>query len=211
MSHPPAPTRAQRSHVCAPSLPANARHGPIVYKGCHYRFSIMPLIGGRECSLCARWLLVGWVCRAPAPLRRANDKRAPLGQSGVRPLGRAFLCGGPPFPAPPAPPSPYMYPSMCVCVRTWVCVGVHSGACSVSVFGAPRSASVLRALARMPDAARCAPSPASALAINARVVSGRAPGGTWRACGPSALNAPVRAPRAPSRMLELAFGLHTIL
>ena len=161
--------------------------------------------GGRECPLAARWLLVGSEVRTPAPLRRANAKRAPLGQSGVRPLGRAFLCGGPPFPAPPAPPSPYMYPSVCVGVQMCVGGGVYRigfvGGRSVSVFGAPRSSSVLRALARMPDAARCAPPPASAPAFCARVVSGCALGATWRAVGPSALNGPVRASRAPSRLL----------
>lgn len=173
------------------------------------------------CSLVARWLGLSrprpatWreCCEGPALARspsRSPSQRAPLGQSGVRPLGRAFLCGGPPFPAPPAPPSPYMCPSMCVCVCPWVWVWVHTGAWSVSVFGAPRSSSALRALARMSDAARCAPPPASVLACSARVVSGCAPGATWRAVGPSALNGPVRAPRAPSRLLEPAFGIHAI-
>ena len=176
--------------------------------------------GGRECSLGARWVLVGSEMRTPAPLRRANvakgpapsrspsrspSQRAPLGLSGVRPLGRAFLCGGPPFPAPPAPPSPYIYPSVGVGVHVCVCGDIHRfnfvGSRSVSVFGAPRSASVLRALARMPDAARCAPPPASGRALCARVVAGCALGATWRAVGPSALNGPVRAPRAPSRLL----------
>ena len=181
----------------------------------------------------ARWVLVGCslvakcarppryvvrMCEGPAPSRspsRSPSQRAPLGQGGVRPLGRAFLCGGPPFPAPPAPPSPYIYPSVGVGVQ--ICVGDSIsrigfiGGRSVSVFGAPRSSSVLRALARMPDAARCAPPPASALASCARVVAGCALGATWRAVGPSALNGPVRAPRAPSRLLQLAFGLHSII
>ena len=146
MSHPPTPSRAQSPHVCAPSLPANARHGPIVYKGCHYRFSIMPLIVGRECSLCARWLLVGWVCRTPAPLRRANvagarpsplpprpppPKRARLGRAGSGLWAGLFYAGGPPSslrsaPLPPHPPPPvfvsaavYVCPSVVYSVVRW--------------------------------------------------------------------------------------------
>lgn len=186
-----------------------------------------PDYGGRECSLGVRWVLVGcslvarWqgssrarpaasreCCEGPSPSRspsRSPSQSAPLGQSGGRPWGRAFLCGGPPLPAPPAPPSPYMCPYVCVGVQVCVGGGVHRfsfvGGRSVSVFGAPRSSSVLRALARMPDAARCAPPPASGRHCRARVVSGCALGATWRAVGPSALNGPARAPRAPSRLL----------
>lgn len=159
---------------------------------------------------------VARMCEGPALARspsRSPSQRAPVGQSGGRPLGRAFLCGGPPFPAPPAPPSPYMFQSVGVGVSivcgcggrylSFVVVG------SVAVFGAPRSSSVLRALARMPDAARCAPLPAPVPANYARVVSGCARVATWRAVGPSALNGPARAPRAPSRLLELAFGVYS--
>lgn len=167
------------------------------------------LVGCSLVAKCARPpRYVARMCEGPALARspsRSPSQRAPLGQSGVRPLGRAFLCGGPPFPAPPAPPSPYIYQSMGVGVLMCVGGGNHRigfvGGRSVSVFGGPRSSSVLRALARMPDAARCPPLPASALARCARVVSGCALGATWRAVGPSALNGPVRAPRAPSRLL----------
>ena len=106
------------------------------------------------CSLGARWVLVGRICRAPAPLRSANAKRAPLGQSGVRPLGRAFLCGGPPFPAPPAPPSPYLCLSVYVGVQ--MCVG--GGVLTMCVVGGGvRVPSVVLRPARFGPHAACRP------------------------------------------------------
>lgn len=164
----------------------------------------------------ARWVLVGWPLVAkcarppryvvrmlrgalpfPLPLALPLPKR-PVGAERCPAFGPGFFMRGPALPRSPRAPLP-LYVSVCVCG------GVHRFGFvegrSVSVFGAPRSASVLRALARMPDAARCAPPPASAPAFCARVVSGCAPGATWRAVGPSALNGPVGASRAPSRLL----------
>ena len=157
MSHPPTPTRAQGSHCCAPPLPANARwlngRGPKSIRGA-IMGSHNALYGGRECPLAARWLLVGSEVRTPAPLRRANAKRAPLGQSGVRPLGRAFLCGGPPFPAPPAPPSPYLCPCVGVCVQMFGGGGVQT---MLVVGGGVRGPSVVLRPATLRPHAACRP------------------------------------------------------
>lgn len=113
-----------------------ARHGPFVYKGCHYRLSIMPLIVGRECSLSARWVLVGKVCRAPAPLRRANVRGArpcplplalplparPVGAERCPAFGPGVFMRGPALPRSPRTPLP-LYISVCGCrcsdVRWW--------------------------------------------------------------------------------------------
>lgn len=226
-AHPPTPTRAQGSHrsraPTARECSLGARRGPKSIRG-----AIMgghnALYGGRECSLDARWLLVGSVMRAPAPLGLANvagarpsplpprpppPKRARLGRAVSGLWAGRFYAGARPFPLPPRPPPP-------ICVRVLVCVCrcsvvVVSRLCwwSVAVLGAPRSACVLRALARMPHAARWPPFPASVPVLTARVVAGCALGGTWRAVGPSAFNAPARAPRAPSRLLLLAAGSHS--
>ena len=153
----------------------DARHGPIFYNRCHYGLSIMPIIVGRECSLGARWVLVGRVCRAPAPLRRANVRGArpcplplalplparPLGAERCPRLGACvFMRGVPPSrrwraPLPPRPPS-----LMCVCLSVFLCVFHRLLGWWWSVLCGPRSASVLCAVAPMPDAARCPPLPA---------------------------------------------------
>lgn len=173
------------------------------------------LYGGPRMLVGCSLVAFKYVCARARPATSRECGSAPLGQSGVRPWGRAFLCGGPAPSLPPAPPSPFVCPSMCVGVSIVCECGVRILSFivvgSVAVLGAPRSSSVLRALARMPDAARCPPLPASARALCARVVTGCAPGASWRAVGPSALNGPVRAPRAPSRLLYPAFGLHQLL
>lgn len=186
MSHPPAPPRAQRSHVCAPSLPANARHGPFVYKGCHYRFSIMPLIVGRECSLCARCVLVGWVCRAPAPLRGANVARGPPLPAPPRApppeaprWGRAvsglwaglFYAGARPSPLPPRPPPPICF-RLCVCVYVRGCVWgfiVVRVRCRCSgPLGVLPPSALWRGCRTAPDVPRPPPPPSRALRVWSR-------------------------------------------
>ena len=86
--------------------------------------------GGRECSLGARWVLVGSEMRAPAPLRRANVARGPplpapprapppkaprWGRSVSGLWAGRFYAGARPFPLPPRPPPP-----LCVRVCVWV-------------------------------------------------------------------------------------------
>ena len=121
-THPPRRGRRVRT-VARPHCPRmlvgyslGVRRACFFYKGCHYRCSIMLFIGRRECSLakkCARPpRYVVRMCEGPSLSRspsRSPSQRAPLGQSGVRPLGRAFLCGGPALALPPAPPSHFIY------------------------------------------------------------------------------------------------------
>lgn len=112
----------------------SARHGPIIYKGCHYRCSIMPLIVGRECSLGARWVLVGSVLRTPAPLRRANVRGArpcplPLALPlPARPQGaERWPAFGPGFFVRGARPSPPPRAPLPLYVSVWCCVCVYRG------------------------------------------------------------------------------------
>lgn len=153
----------------------------------------------------ARWLLVGCslVAKCARPPRYAVRMiSAPRWGRAVSGLWAGlFYAGARPFPLPPRPPPPICV-RLCGCVfRCYVVVVSRLCWWSVAVLGGPRSACVLRALARMPHAARCPPLPVPVRLLPARVVAGCALGGTWRAVGPSALNAPVRAPRAPSRLL----------
>ena len=139
----------------------------------------MPIIVGRECSLGARWVLVGRVCRAPAPLRRANVRGArpcplplalplpalPLGAERCPRLGAGvFMRGVPPSrrwraPLPPHPPS-----QICVCLSVCLCV-FHRWCCLVRLLlwlvvgGAGRSSVVLRPV-RCCAHAGCRPMPA---------------------------------------------------
>ena len=97
------------------------------------------------------------MCEGPSPSRspsRSPSQSAPMGQSGVRPLGRAFLCGGPPFPAPPAPPSPYMCPCVGVCVQLFGGGGVQT---MLVVGGGVRGPSVVLRPARFGAHAACRP------------------------------------------------------
>ena len=142
-----------------------------------------------------------YVCARARPATSRECGSAPVGQRGVRPLGRAFLCGGPAPSLPPAPPSPIMCPSLCVGVSivcgcggriiSFIVVG------SVAVFGAPRCPSALRAVARMADGPRCPPLPASAPARPTLSVGGPAVGASWARSARSALNAPACGPPLP--------------
>ena len=191
----------------------DARHGPIFYNRCHYGLSIMPIIVGRECSLGARWVLVGRVCRAPAPLRRANVRGArpcplplalplparPLGAVRCPRLGAGVFMRGPALSRSPRAPLP-LYVSIRFFVCSYVCVLGCPSACGWwwSVLCGPRSSSVLCAVAPMPDAARCPPLPALLRLECARGGPAGRAGASWACFARSALNAPARPP-VPSR------------
>lgn len=144
-------------------------------------------------------MLVGWVCRAPAPLRRANVRGArpcplplalplparPFGAEWCPAFGPCVFVRGPALPRSPRAPLP-LYVSVCVCgcVQRFCFVVVGS----VAVLGSPRSSSVLRALARMPDAARCAPLPVPVPPLPSLSVVGARRCPSWAPCGRSALN-----------------------
>lgn len=96
----------------------------------------------------------------PLPLALPLPAR-PFGAEWCPAFGGAFLCGGPPFPAPPAPPSPYMCPYLGVCVRPCVGVCIHRG-CVVG--GGFRGPSVVLRPPRFGADAGCRPMcPASRL------------------------------------------------
>ena len=194
-ARPPTPSRAQGSHCCAPPLPANARwlngRGPKSIRGAimgghnaHY--------GGRECPLAARWVLVGCSLAgfvALPPRYVARMLSAPRWGRAVSGLwaGR-FYAGARPFPLPPRPPPP-------ICVRLCGCVFRCSVVVvsivfwwSVAVLGGPRSACVLRALARMPHDARCPPLPVPVRLLPALSVGAPPACPSWAPCGRSALN-----------------------
>ena len=138
---------------------------PIIYKGRHYRLSIMPFIVGLECSLAARRWLVGKVRRAPAPLRRASVY-------GGRPALRPFAAAPRPVasarrPAPRAPLRELTISALVCGVHRLCVVGRFSFEVvgSVAVLGCPRSSCALVAVAPMSHAARCPPLPAPALRL----------------------------------------------
>lgn len=130
-------------------------------------------------------------CEGPAPSRspsRSPSQRAPLGQSGVPPVAGLFFAGARPFPLPPRPPPPIsVHMLVCVSVRGWVCISIV-GRRSVAVFGCPRSACALGAVAPMSHAARCPPLPAPALLLPALSVGAPPACPSWARCARSALN-----------------------
>lgn len=155
----------------------------------------MTLIVGRECSLCARWVLVGWVCRAPAPLRRANVARGPPLPAPPRApppsaprWGRVvsglwagrFYAGARPSPLPPRPPPPICV-RLCVCVfvRRWVCISIvvrGRWRCS-GALGRPPSCALWPACRMPPDVPRPPSPPALALRVWSRGAPSGALGG----------------------------------
>ena len=157
-------------------------------------YVLLPFSPSALCSLAARWVLVGWVCRAPAPLRRANV-------FGGRPALRPFAAAPRPVasarrPAPRAPLRVY--------VLSVVLCGVHS-LCGVrriyfiavgAVGGAPSGPSWARyARSALNGPSWGSPSlPVSLLALRAFVWLGRVCVGP---CAPRASSAMARyAPHA---------------